>query len=365
MKNNFSIFVNIEMENCMENVFAKKLKSARLLSGLSLRKLAEKITIDLSAQALNLYEKGERKPDSSIIIALSEALQVPIDYFFRDSNIKLGNVEFRKKSKLGKKDIQQIKEFVIDYLERYIEIERILNVQYKFSNPLETILINSIDDIEIASQELRKNWEIGMNPVSNLIEMLEDKGVKIVEIDADQSFDGLATWVENFPVIVVNKNIDLVRKRFTVVHELAHLLLSFSENLNEKSIEKLCHNFAGAFLLPEASLKNYLGVKRSHISIQELIEIKVYFGISISAIVYRAYNLNIIPESFLKGFFIRLNKDNQRDESNLGKYLGEESSSRFERLVLKAASEEIITFSKASQLMKQNLEEFRRGFEVF
>lgn len=349
----------------MENVFAKKLKSARLLSGLSLRKLAEKITIDLSAQALKLYEKGERKPDSSIIIALSEALQVPIDYFFRDSNIKLGNVEFRKKSKLGKKDIQQIKEFVIDYLERYIEIERILNVQYKFSNPLETILINSIDDIEIASQELRKNWEIGMNPVSNLIEMLEDKGVKIVEIDADQSFDGLATWVENFPVIVVNKNIDLVRKRFTVVHELAHLLLSFSENLNDKSIEKYCNNFAGAFLLPGASLKNYLGVKRSHISIQELIEIKVYFGISISAIVYRAYNLNIIPESFLKGFFIRLNKDNQRDESNLGKYLGEESSSRFDRLVLKAASEEIITFSKASQLLNQNLEEFRRGFEVF
>jgi len=118
VKNNFSIFVNIEMENCMENVFAKKLKSARLLSGLSLRKLAEKITIDLSAQALNLYEKGERKPDSSIIIALSEALQVPIDYFFRDSNIKLGNVEFRKKSKLGKKDIQQIKEFVIDYDEK-------------------------------------------------------------------------------------------------------------------------------------------------------------------------------------------------------------------------------------------------------
>lgn len=349
----------------MENVFAKKLKSARLLSGLSLRKLAEKMSIDLSAQALNLYEKGERKPDSSIIIALSEALQVPIDYFFRDSNIKLGNVEFRKKSKLGKKDIQKIKEFVIDYLERYIEIERILNVRYEFTNPLEKIVINSIEDIETASQELRKNWEIGMNPVSNVIEMLEDKGVKIVEIDADQSFDGLATWVENFPVIVVNQNIDIVRKRFTVIHELAHLLLSFHENLNDKSIEKLCHNFAGAFLLPEASLKNFLGAKRSHISIQELIEIKEYFGISIQAVIYRLLNLNIISEATLKSFFIRLNKEKQRDEANFGKYVGEESSSRFGRLVLKAASEEIITFSKASQLMNQNLEEFRRGFEVF
>ncbi|MFA5511846.1 MAG: DNA-binding protein, partial [Candidatus Kapaibacterium sp.] len=102
-----------------------------------------------------------------------------------------------------------------------------------------------------------------------------------------------------------------------------------------------------------------------HISIQELIEIKEYFGISIQAVIYRLFNLNIISEATLKGFFIRLNKEKQRDEANFGKYVGEESSSRFERLVLKAASEEIISFSKASQLMKQNLEEFRRGFEVF
>lgn len=348
----------------MENIFAQKLKSARLLSGLSLRKLAENMNIDLSAQALNLYEKGERKPDSSVVIALSEALQVPIDYFFRDSNIKLGNIEFRKKAKLGKKNIEQIKEYVIDYLERYIEIERILNILYEFSNPLKYKNINSIDDIEMASLELRKVWEIGMNPVSNVIEMLEDKGVKIVEIDAELSFDGLATWVDSLPVIVINKNIDIVRKRFTVIHELAHLLLSLPENLSMKSIEKLCHSFAGTFLLPETSLKNYLGVKRNHISIKELVEIKEYFGISIQAIIFRLFNLNIISENTLKRFFIELNKEKQRDESNLGHYIGEESSSRFERLVLKAASEEIITFSKASQLMNKDLEEFRRGFEV-
>lgn len=349
----------------MENIFAKRLKSARLLSGLSLRELADKLTIALSAQALNLYEKGRRKPDSSIIVAFSEALQVPIDYFFRDSNIKLENIEFRKKFKLGKKIIQQIKEFVIDYLERYIEIERILNIQNEFTNPLNKVLINTIDDIELASKELRKVWEIGLNPVPNIIEMLEDKGIKIVEVGEESSFDGIATWVDNFPVIVINKDNDIVRKRFTVMHELAHLLLSFPENLSNKSKEKLCHNFAGAFLLPEASLKDSLGIKRNHLSISELIEIKEYYGISIAAIVYRAYNLNMVSESFKNDFFIKLNKEKRRDESNLGNYIGQESSSRFEKLVLKAASEEIITLSKASQLMNKDIEGFRRDFKVF
>lgn len=349
----------------MENIFAKRLKSARLLSGLSLRKLSDKLAIDISAQALSLYEKGKRKPDSSIIIALSEAMQVPVDYFFQDSNIVLENIEFRKKSKVGQKEIKQIKEFAIDYLERYIDIETMLNIQSKFTNSLEELIIGSTEDIERASQELRKAWDIGTNPVPNVIEMLEDKGVKIIEIDVGENFDGLSSWLSNLPIIVVNKRLEVVRKRFTVVHELAHLLLSFSESMENKTKENLCHNFAGAFLLPELPLKNYLGSNRKRISIQELVMIKEYFGISVSAIVYRAYSLNIIPKSFLKEFFIKLNKSKQRDEANIGRYIGEESSSRFERLVLQAASEEMITTSKAAQLMKKDLEEFRRGFAVF
>ncbi|MFW5662802.1 MAG: helix-turn-helix domain-containing protein, partial [Bacteroidota bacterium] len=91
----------------MNELFSKRLVSARKLSGLSLRDLSERMDIELSAQAIGLYEKGRRKPDSSIVIALSEALKVPVDYFFRDSKVQLGNVDFRKKSKLGNKKIDQ------------------------------------------------------------------------------------------------------------------------------------------------------------------------------------------------------------------------------------------------------------------
>ena len=193
--------------------------------------------------------------------------------------------------------------------------------------------------------------------------MLEGKGVKVVEFEVDKDFDGFSTWVGTIPLIVLNKSLDNVRKRFTVLHELAHLLLQFEHSITEKDIERFCHTFAGAFLIPEQSLKNNFKVSRKNFSIDELIEIKEYYGISIQALVYRLFNLNYISEHSLKNFFIYVRKKHLQDEKEWGKYLGEESSSRFERLVYMAISEEIISLSKAAQLTNRNLESFRKGLK--
>ena len=345
----------------MEQIFSKRLKSARQLSGLSLRELAGKIIPELSYQAVSNYEKGKRKPDSSVIVSLAEALDVPVDYFFRESKIKLDNIEFRKKAQLGKKNTDRIKYYSIDYLERYFEIEDILNLKKQFKNPLEKIIVKSREDIETAAIELRKKWELGIDPVHNIIEMLEGKCIKIIEIDFEKDFDGLSAAVHNTPVIVLNKNFDALRKRFTALHELAHLLLRFDSKIDQKQIEKACHQFAGAFLLPEKSLKNAFRPNRKNFSLRELIEIKEYYGISVQAIVFRLHNLGIIPDSALRKFFIMVNKMKQKKETGWGEYIGEESSSRFERLVLMAVSEEIISLSNAAQLLNRDIEEFRKG----
>jgi Zn-dependent peptidase ImmA (M78 family) len=344
----------------MNELFSKRLVSARKLSGLSLRELSDRLSIGLSASAISLYEKGKRRPDSSIVIALSRALDVPVDYFFRDSKVELSSVEFRKRSKLGKKRIEQIKEQVIDYLSRYIEIEEILNIKNNFVNPLNDYTIHSDKDVVSSALKLRIEWELGLNPIPNIIEMLEDKGIKIVEIDVEKEFDGLASWVGDVPVIVLNLSYDNIRKRFTVLHELAHLLLRFDGTIDSKSIEKHCHSFAGTFLIPDQSLKSIFKTGRKHFSIDELIEIKEYYGISVQALVYRLYNLNYISENTLKTFFIDLNKHQLRDEKDWGNYLGKESSSRFERLVLMAVSEEIISLSKAAQLLNRDLEDIKK-----
>lgn len=67
----------------MKQIFSQRLKSARLINGLSMDSLCEKMNHIVSKQSISKYEKGIMMPDSTILIALSKALNVSVDFFFR------------------------------------------------------------------------------------------------------------------------------------------------------------------------------------------------------------------------------------------------------------------------------------------
>ena len=343
--------------------FGVRLRSARKMAGLSMEKLSEKADHIVTKQAISKYEKGQMKPDSKVLVALSKALNVPPDYFFRTVKIQFDYLEFRKKAKLRKKEQEKIKQQSLDFLERYIEIENILKIQSKFDNPISDKIISSVEDAENVAGNLRKVWELGQWAIPNVLELLEKRGVKVIEIKADDSFDGLSAWVDKIPVIVLNKkfNADLARKRFTALHEFAHLIFNFSKDADEKSKEKLCHSFAGAFLLPKEVLINELLKKRKRISLEELISIKETFGISIQAIMARAKEVQIITGSEYKRFNMIWNKRGYR-KNEPGKYQGVERTECFKNLINLAVAEDIISMSKASTLANKPLAEFRREY---
>jgi len=145
-------------------IFSERFKSARNLSGLSLQDLAEKLNNKVSRQALHKYEKGEVIPDSEMIGLLSEVLNVRPDFFFREIQVELGEIEFRKLSKMSAKEEVQIKEQTKDYLSRYIELEDIIGIHVEFKNPLKNIQpINSFIEVQKAAKEVRKAWKLGLD----------------------------------------------------------------------------------------------------------------------------------------------------------------------------------------------------------
>lgn len=147
------------------------------------------------------------------------------------------------------------------------------------------------------------------------------------------------------------------RKRFTALHELAHLILNL-EGHTDKQKEKYCHYFAAAMLLPEETLKKEVGNVRSKILLPELGAIKQQYGISIQAIAYRMKDLGIITESYFKQFMFFISQsDFKRDEPF--PYEGQEQSRRFNQLLFRALGEELISMSKAASLNNQKLAEFR------
>lgn len=161
-------------------------------------------------------------------------------------------------------------------------------------------------------------------------------------------------------MIVVNKNFENERKRFNALHELGYTILQFDDGLSEKDVEKLCHRFAGALLIPKETFFTELGKNRNSISFNELKAIKESYGISVQAIMARAKDLEVISQATFLQFRIQISKN--RTENGLGQFLGKERSDRFKSLVYRAATEEIISISKAANLCNQKLASFRDEF---
>jgi Zn-dependent peptidase ImmA (M78 family) len=350
----------------VKTVFAERFKSARLMNGFSLQDVANALNNQLTRQALHRYEKGEVIPDTEKINLLSKALNVSLDYFFRNTRVELGEIEYRKLSKMPQKEASIIKEKTKEYLSRYLELEEILGLANKFDNPLKNIgVVTTYEQVNRAAKKLREKWSLGNGAIFNVVELLEDKNIKVVELDVDEDFDGLQTYVNgNIPVVAYNlkKANKPDRIRLTLLHELAHLLMPFGD-ITLKQKETLCYQFAGALLLPEETIKAELGAHRNKLSTLELANIKKQYGISMQAIVMRAKNCGIINEHYTKQFFFIFKQMNWRVDEPYD-YAGVEESNRFEQLLFRALIEEQISMSKAASLNNQSLADFKKEHQM-
>lgn len=348
----------------MENITGYRIKSARKLKGLSLQNVADELGI--SKQMVSKYENGLSVPPSSKLLILSKLFNQKIDYFFRSFKVELGEVNFRKKSSFSAKKQTSLKEQIKIKLENYLWIEDTLAIDSSFKNIISHKKIKTLSDIDDAVLHLRNSWKIGIDPIHNIIQLLEDKEIKIIELyDVDNKFDGLATYIDKkYPVIVVNGMFPVERKRFTILHELGHLLLNLP-NCELAEEEKFCHSFASEFLLPKHMLVNEFGNKRKHVSFTELVSIQKKYGISIPAIIYRLVENGILPKEYHKQFYKKINfNPSLKKTVNHSRFQTPEKSSRFKQLVYRALAQEDISISKASSLLNKGIESIKENYAL-
>ena len=342
-------------------MFGIRLQRARKAAGLSLRDLGERVGV--SHAAIKKYEDALSMPSSGILLELSRVLKVRTEYFFRPGPVVLEGIEYRKRGSLPKKRLEAITHEVIDQIERRIELENLFpNPPVKAFAPVDGLPATVItkDRIEQIADRVREAWRLGFDPIPDVIDVLETNGIRVFMIDADteNKFDGLAARVNGMPIVVVGRHWPGDRQRFTLAHELGHLMLEgrLSEELNE---EAACNRFAGAFLFPQASVLRELGKHRNAIELKELGLLKEEFGLSMAGILYRALDLGVISKAYrqeqAKLFSI---KGWHRKEP--GPEFPTEKARIFEQLVFHALAEEYIGESKAAELMNMSLQQFRR-----
>ena len=353
-------------------MFGDRLKLARKKAGYSLRGLAEALEKEVSGQAIGKYERGEMMPSSGVLLRLTKLLDVSIEYLLSDQVEELEAVEFRKLSGTSAGDRAKVEATVIDRLQRYLAVEEILDVDSgAWKEPrCGNLRLDVEDDGETLSENLRKEWKLGLDPIPNMTALLEDQGIKVLVIPLPEKVSGLTCLVrrprhkKKIPVIIVNQDISLERRRLTLAHELAHRLL---DEISPVDHEKASNVFAGAFLIPQEHLVREIGRHRNALGYNELIQLKRMYRVSAAALLVRLKQIGVIDSSTLSYAFQTFARKWRKTEpvpmegpGSEGKF---ELPRRFERLCYRALAEGLISLGKATELLQQPASVIEEGLK--
>ena len=349
-------------------MFGHRLRLARKRAGLSMRTLADRVTPKVTAQAISKYEAGSMMPSSAVLVGLGKALGVSLDSLMSAEVEALDGLEFRKHAGASAQDRARAEAILIDHLERYLAVEDILDA------PADVDWIDRhrndgvADEREIDdwADDLRDAWQLGMDPIPSLCELLEEKGIKVVLADLPERINGLACGVLRrgrrvAGAVVVSTRINVERRRFTLAHELAHQIIGSIDH-PDLSLEVAVNRFAGAFLIPH--LLEMAGAHRHRVTYYEAIRLKHTYGVSGAAMLVRLGQVGVLSPSAVQRTFATFARGWRRREPEpihpdhgLAAF---EKPRRFKRLVYRALGEQLISPVRAAALLDQPLDAVER-----
>lgn len=355
-------------------MIADRIKLARRKAGFSLRGLSEAMHWRVTAQAIGKYERGDDIPSSGVLIAMSAALGVSLSYLVDTQGIELRGIEFRTKASTSARDRAHVETEVLEWIERYLQVGLILELDSaKWDCPVaRPRKLRDAGEAEQLAADVRNQWKLGCDPIPNMTELLEEKGLKVLTVALPGRVSGFTCLVKqagdqpDLPVIVVNNQFSLERRRLTLAHELAHRLIAVG-SLAEKEEERASTLFAGAFLMPREHLLREVGKHRNALGYKEIIGLKRLYRVSGAALLMRMRQLDVISESTLVYAFQTIARGwrtQEPEELEEPEIRGQrERALRFGRLCYRALAEGLISMSKAAELLRLPMSEVEAGLK--
>lgn len=285
------------------------IKLARESRGISQQDLIDKLGI--SQATLSRYEKGKLIPNEIAINDIAIALDYPISFFYKDYQISNNSTLFYRKRASMKVGELSILEGRIIILSKAIDVllESINIPEFSFPH-IEPSSNNHPSDIAF---RVRNYYSLPPGPVENLVSFLEKNGVIVVFLHLGfDKFDGLTRFTSsNRPIIWINANMSNDRKRFTLAHELGHLIMHLrSEDLekSEEDKELEANDFASEFMLPRIEcIKEF-----SNLRFRDLPSLKYYWKMSKTSIIRRAEKIGCISKKTSQYYYMNIGRDGER-----------------------------------------------------
>lgn len=284
-----------------------RLSVARKRRLLNKKALAE--LCNVTQRTLVRWEKGQTEPTVQNIDSFVKALKYPREFFFGlDVDEPDGTfASFRSQTSMSAavRDAAlaagTIGFLIADWVADKFELPEVKLPDLRLYDP------------ESAARTLRQEWALGEKPVSNMIQLLESKGVRVFSLAENTAkVNAYSLWRRDKPYVFLNTFKSAECSRFDAAHELAHLVLHQDGSVTGRPAEDQANKFASAFLMPKSDIISVL--PRVH-HLQQLIAAKARWKVSVAALNYRVYKLGIISDWKNRDFCIEIStKGYNRDE---------------------------------------------------
>lgn len=281
------------------------LKLLRRYKSISQETLSE--TLGIAQGTLSKIEKGLIQPNEDQVESFCRLLGVTKDFFFQPVE------EFAPLAPLHRsKSALQVK--VKDRIEAAGNLWRMHLIKlidaFDYESGLTTIPLENISPEEVA-QLTRRNLKLPNGPIKNLVSILEDIGIFIIKIDfGTPHIDGFTIVGDgHLPIVFLNSTSPNDRTRFTLAHELGHLIMH--ENIRSlDTVDDEANAFASAFLMPREEVIDDL----KYLTLPKLLSLKLKWKVSMGALLTRAKTINAITENQSRYLWMQMSSKGYRTQ---------------------------------------------------
>ncbi len=274
-------------------IYGARVREARDLRGLTQMQLAERIGADPSWVA-KVEADQIAEPRQEWVDGVAEVLGLPIEYFEDPDEIDfpIGSLLFRARSDMSKREEAQVRAWGSLLYRRVARLSQRLRVP--------AVTLPRLVDVNPEEAAAFTRAALGLSPdgpISHLVNAVERAGVLVLALPIElPRRDAFSAWVGEDvlrPVIVIVNGVPGDRLRFSIAHELGHLVLHQARPLRIKQIESEAGAFAEALLLPGEGFSADIAPP---ITLTDLAPLKRKWGVAIQTMVIRVYHLGLITK---------------------------------------------------------------------
>jgi Zn-dependent peptidase ImmA (M78 family) len=277
---------------------------ARTARGLTQAELAS--ASNVTQALISKLENGlVTTPSEDVVEALAGAVRFPVAFFFEQADIYgLPHFHYRKRMKLPAKALSRIEASINIKRQHITKLLRSYEVRSAKPIPMLDLDNERTTPTEIA-RRMREYWMLPRGPISNVVEVIENAGGIIIPARFDTGdLDAISFRAPGLPpLFFANRDMPGDRSRFSLAHELGHMIMHSIPDEDDR-MEAQADEFAAAFLMPPSEIKSYI----AYPSLGKLGRAKEYWGVSLKALIKRAFDLKLITPQQYKGLNVNYSK---------------------------------------------------------